>query len=283
MKHIIDDIYKMFSDEMPEVTDEWADHLGEQIAKMLKDRLQEQRNEYKLRLSSLGSGNRKLWYSVREGIPKEPLLPATRIKFLFGDIIELMYIALVRLSGHEVTHEQEEVHLNGIKGHIDCLVDGGLVDVKSAASFSFKKFSEDKLHESDAFGYYSQLAAYAEAGGFIPAGWLVMDKQLGHLCFAQAKPQFLPDMDARSKEVIEIVKQETEPEPCAPPAPDGKSGNMKLATVCSYCAFKQHCWRESNGGHGLRAFLYSTGPRFLTNVTKLPNVPEVTKEFKNDS
>jgi hypothetical protein len=52
--------------------------------------------------------------------------------------------------------------------------------------------------------------------------------------------------------------------------PDGKSGNMKLDTQCSYCAFKDMCWP------GLRTFLYSGKPRFLTEVVREPKVEEVT-------
>jgi len=278
MYDVVKDIYALFDEEHLEVSDEWCEQLGNNIAKMLKGRLQEQQREYKLRMSSLGQGDRKLWYSVRESTPKESLRPETRIKFLYGDIIEEVYIALIRLAGHEVSKEQEEVELHGIKGHIDCLVDGKLVDIKSAASFSFNKFKDETLYSNDPFGYYAQLSAYSEAGDFEPAGWLVMDKQLGKLCFSKAMQAHLPDMGARAAFVKEMVKRDSEPEPCALPVADGKGGNMKLATTCSYCDFKKHCWRNSNGGQGLRTFIYSTGPRYLTEVRSLPKVQELIGE-----
>ncbi len=53
--------------------------------------------------------------------------------------------------------------------------------------------------------------------------------------------------------------------------PDGKSGNMQLCMECRYCEYKHTCWP------GLRTFLYSGGPRFLTKVVKEPDVPEVKK------
>lgn len=274
MKEIVEDIYNLI-DKGITPSDDWCENIGKEVGNMLKQRLGERQDEYKLRMSSLGKGDRQLWYSVRPEIPKEELRPDTRLKFLFGDLIEILYIGLIRLAGHEVTHEQETVELNGIKGHIDCLVNGKLVDIKSAATFSFQKFQKEELQKDDPFGYYAQLSAYAEAMGVEAAGWFVMDKQMGKLCFSQAFPAYLPDMDRRSKEVIEMVQEEYEPEKCYQPVPDGQSGNMKLHTTCSYCAFKQHCWRDSNSGHGLRTFLYSTGPRFLTQVISLPKVAEV--------
>jgi len=279
MRQVVEDIYKVLLDP-PEISDEWCEELGTQIASMLKDRLQEREEKYSLRLSSLGRGNRYLWYSVRDTIPKEELRPETRLKFLFGDVIELLYIALIELAGHEVSHEQEEVEINGIKGHIDCLVDGKLVDIKSTSTFSFAKFDKETLHmpDKDPFGYYAQLSAYAFATGYEPAGWLVMDKQLGKLCFSPVHEEHLPDMEERVDKIKDVVAQPGEPAPCAYPVPDGKSGNQKLPTVCSYCPYKFHCWRDSNNGHGLRTFLYSSGPVFLTHVARLPKVPEITNQ-----
>jgi hypothetical protein len=50
---------------------------------------------------------------------------------------------------------------------------------------------------------------------------------------------------------------------------------MKLATACSFCDFKKHCWSSSNNGAGLRAFKYSNGVRYLTSVASTPDVEEV--------
>jgi len=273
MKQIIQDIYKTVSNP-PEISDEWVDDLASNIANVIKTNLKPRSVDYKPRMSALGRGDRYIWYSTRP-TPKEQLRPEVLIKFLFGHLIEEMLLSLVKLSGYTVSHEQEELELNGIKGHIDCLIDGKLIDVKSASSFSFKKFKSGELHLQDAFGYYAQLAAYAQAGNYDAAGWLVMDKQLGHLCFANAIPFCLPDMDKRTKEVNEVVASFEEPDYCNEPVEDGKSGNMKLAVGCSYCDFKIHCYRNSNHGNGLRKFAYSNGVRYLTTVVKEPNVVEL--------
>ena len=67
-----------------------------------------------------------------------------------------------------------------------------------------------------------------------------------------------------------MVKQPEPPEKCYEPKPDGKSGNMKLDIGCSYCAYNKACWPD------LRAFAYSTGPRFLTEVVNEPKVQEIS-------
>jgi len=279
MQEVIKDIEALFDDGVVP-SDEWCEDLGHNIASMLKERLAERQDDKNLRMSSLGRGNRYLWYTTRD-IKKEKLTASTRIKFLYGDIIELLFISLIRLSGHEVANEQMEVELNGIKGHIDCTVDGELVDIKSASSFSYIKFKDGKLsgEGNDPFGYYAQLSAYAEASGFKPAGWLVMDKQLGKLCFSKAQEWAMPDMMERSETVKEVVAQSQEPSPCAEPVAAGKSGNRKLPVTCSYCQFKEHCWRNTNQGHGLRVFAYASSIEFLTHVERLPKVPEITTKY----
>lgn len=275
MKPIIDKIYTLIQNPA-DVPEAWSKELGDSIGTMLRDRLQEKPRDNVLRMSNLGRGNRFLWYEVRPETPQEELRPEVRLKFMFGDIIELVFIALIKLVGHKVTHEQAEVELDGIKGHIDCLVDGELIDVKSASSFSFIKFKKEELQMNDPFGYYPQLAAYAQSMKVPAAGWLVWDKQLGHMCFSRAFEQYLPDMKLRIAEVKEKVAQRDEPAPCAYPVAEGKAGNMKLATTCSYCKFNIHCWRESNEGHGLRTFLYAKGVVHFTHIALLPKVPEVT-------
>ena len=76
-------------------------------------------------------------------------------------------------------------------------------------------------------------------------------------------------MKDKIKHIKKVVKQKAPPEVCYEAVPEGKSGNMKLAVGCSYCAYKKTCWPN------LRAFLYSTGPRYLTEVKNEPKVQEI--------
>ena len=161
---------------------------------------------------------------------------------------------------------------------MDCKIDGVVTDVKSVSSYGFKKFKDGTLAYDDPFGYVAQIKGYAEAEGQTSFGWLAMDKQNGHLTYlmydqedtqAPVYEKIGFDITDRIEHVQEMVKQPEAPEHCYDPKPDGKSGNMKLDIGCSYCAYKKTCWP------GLRAFSYSTGPRFLTEVVNEPKVQEI--------
>ena len=146
------------------------------------------------------------------------------------------------------------------------------MDVKSASAFGYKKFEEGRVTEDDPFGYVDQLAGYASV--LTPgedAAWFANDKVHGDLCVSPLRSTVIRHHDpaVRIRHLRDVVESETPPELCYEPKPDGKSGNLKLDTGCSYCKHKYRCYP------GLRTFLYSTGPRFLTKVVREPDVPEV--------
>jgi hypothetical protein len=263
---LIDDIYGVFDKETT-VPPEEARAFGERLGALLSARLGRQDKQY-LRLSNLGSSClRQLWYRVHAPELGEPLSGPARIKFLIGDITEAVVLFLARLAGHDVRDEQHEVELNGVKGHIDAVVDDTLVDVKSASPFSFKKFEAGLTPETDAFGYLTQLGSYGKAKGHKKGAFLAVDKVLGNLTLDKHD---LPDIDyERRIEVVRDVLAAPEPPPRAfEDKPDGKSGNRKLGVECSYCSHKDLCWP------GLRTFNYGRGPTFLTHVAREPRVDE---------
>ena len=131
-------------------------------AELVKALSEEYVSAGRMRLSAIGKKDRQLWYDYN-GYDKEPLSTATRIKFLLGHIIEELTLFLVREAGHEVTMCQEEVKVNGVKGHIDAMIDGELVDVKSASPYGFRKFHNGSLKNDDPFGYIYQISSYAKA------------------------------------------------------------------------------------------------------------------------
>lgn len=226
-------------------------------------------------MSNIGKGARQLWYDKNYG--REEDLPAhTLIKFMFGDIIEQLVLFLATQSGHKVTEHQAEVVLDGIKGHIDADIDGVTVDVKSASTYSFKKFADGSLIDNDNFGYIPQISGYAKARDTSGA-FLAVDKQHGHIAYLPFTKAELAvfDVGSRIEYIKKAVEEPTEPERCYSDEEYGKSGNRSLGTNCGYCAHKKRCWADSNDGLGLRTFLYSSGPVFLTNVVKEPNVYEV--------
>jgi hypothetical protein len=262
-----------------EVTKEQADQFGAALSKIISDRLTErkegERREFTLRMSNIGKGARQLWYDKRYG--KEEDLPAhTLVKFMFGDIIEQLVLFLASASGHAVTHHQAEVSRGGIKGHIDADIDGVTVDVKSASPHSFRKFETGSLVENDPFGYIEQIAGYSKARD-TEGAFLAVDKQNGHIAYLPFTKDELNvfDVDSRIEYIKKAVDQPEPPERCYPDEEYGKSGNRALGVNCSYCSHKRRCWASSNGGLGLRTFLYSSGPVFFTEVKSEPKVHEV--------
>ena len=282
---LVDDIYRMIdTKEIPDGVpiEQVINDFGENVKQILRNNITESKfDKRKLRMSNIGKKDRQLWYSYN-GYKGEELMPHTRIKFLYGHLIEEMVLALTKLSGHDVTHEQKQVEVQGIKGSMDCKIDGVLTDVKSASPYGFKKFKDGSLINDDPFGYVDQIKGYAHAENTTDVGWLVMDKTNGHLTYLKydmadesqwywAKLNFFSIVE-RIKAIKNIVKLSKPPKRCYEPVPDGKSGNMKLPVGCSYCAYKYECW------DGLRTFIYANGPRYLVEVENLPNVIEVDKD-----
>ena len=283
---LVEDIYQMIDTKKIEFgvdVDKIIDDFGENVKRILKDNITEHEfDRRKLRMSNIGKQDRQLWYSYN-GYEGEKLMPHTRIKFLYGHLIEEMVLALAKLSGHNVTDEQKKAEVDGIKGSMDCKIDGVLTDVKSSSPYGFKKFKDGSLINDDPFGYVDQIKGYAHSEGENQFGWLVMDKTNGHLTYLKydmadesqwywSKLNFF-SIAERIKNIKRVVKSETPPERCYEPVADGKSGNMKLGVGCSYCAYKHECW-----GDDLRTFIYANGPRFLVKVENTPNVIEVDKD-----
>jgi hypothetical protein len=277
---LVADIYNLF--DKPE---NWnpdpsnVERFGQRLAQHIANRSSEVRGKPTLRLSNLGVPDRKLWYSVNQPDTAEKLRPEVRVKFLFGDILEELLLFLAEEAGHDVKGQQDKLNVSGVVGHRDAVIDGRVVDVKSASSYSFKKFDSHGLAGDDPFGYIDQLGSYLAGSAGDPlvtepdvGSFLVIDKQLGHITL-DTHPKTDMNYDelvAHKKAVLDLPEPPTEL--CYEPVPDGKSGNLKLPVGCSYCSFKWQCHPE------LRAFLYSTGPVYLTKVERAPKVVEITKD-----
>jgi len=275
---LVEDILGLFSTEPHEADAANVSALGEQIAQTVAARLAEAPRPGTLRMSNLGKGDRQIWYEVKGGADKEEIGPETKIKFLFGDIWESIMLFLAKEAGHDVSHEQAEVEIDGVVGHMDAVIDGVVVDVKTASKFAFQKFAKGTLKEDDAFGYYEQLGAYSHALGGIDGAWLAVEKEQGKLTLLKADKSEFDELNipARVTHLKEVLDDTEPPERCYEPVEHGKSGNMALGVNCSYCPFKATCWADANDGIGLRTFIYSKGPVHLTHVVKEPDVYEVT-------
>lgn len=248
--------------------------------------------------SELGEAcNRKLWYKFHLGSDAEPIDGAAKFKFTYGHVIEEMALTYAVAAGYDVKDKQyllSEVLANGwiVRGRIDGAVSRGdgprfVVDVKSCSSAAFTKYSFSGPELSlgvDSFGYNQQLLFYDNNIAQLPSyvesdmGWksgefLFIDKQLGKMR-SMGYPRTMASAagyrNTKGGEGFAMAMASTTPPHRGfADSVDGASGNRKLGMHCSYCQFKTTCWP------GLRAFKYSTGPRFLTKVAKAPAVPEI--------
>ncbi len=281
IKTLIPDIIDLFNPKTTHDVDiksfeKFADGLYQVFTKQFKAR--DDKREPELYMSNVGRKcKRQLWYMMNRPFLATKLRPETYMKFLFGDIYEALLLFLAREAGHTVEGEQDSMVIANVRGRRDAIIDGHLVDVKSASSRSFDKFNDGKLAEGDdPFGYIDQLNLYLHSGETDPlvkdksnASFFVVDKQMGKLALSTI-PKNSKDYPKEITELREIIAKDTPPDRPFVAVPDGKSGNMKLGVNCSYCDFNKTCWP------GLRTFIYSNGPRYLTNVERTPDVPELT-------
>jgi len=252
----------------------FLNNLKELLIKRLSKRNPDEPISETMRMSKLGVPNRKLWYEHHTEKQRTPVNGS--LKFLYGDIIEQLIFFLLREAGHTVEEEQQEVVIDGIVGHKDAKVDGYTVDVKSTSSFAHKKFATGQLYKDDPFGYTAQLSAYMYADNNPLGAFIAVNKENGQVTILKLNGIDTIHPPTRIKEIREVLAR-TEPpaEKCYAPEPMGKSGNLELATSCSYCPFKDKCWKDSNGGIGIRRFEYASGIKELVHVAETPRVPEV--------
>lgn len=267
---LAEDIYSLLEKGTEEDISAKAKEFGERLSALIIDRLKPKEEKRTLRMSNVGKPDRMLWYEVNSKIQKEQFNGPTYLKFLYGDLIEEIVLFLAEVSGHSVSDRQRQVNVDGIVGHIDAVVDGVLIDVKSTSPYAFKKFKDGTLRNDDPFAYLPQLSGYLQGTGIKDGAYVAVDKQNGNITVMTLEDQDQVDILSRISHIKEVVKKDTPPERCFPTEPMGKSGNRKLSAGCSYCPFKLECWKDV----GLRKFIYSTGPVWLTHVEEEPKVYE---------
>lgn len=272
LEDLPDKVYQLFDPDTDHiVSEDNLDTFCTNLKEGLRSRLRKQEERGGLRFSSLGKKDRQLWYEAK-GYDKEKLTGKTFLKFQYGHVIEELLLFLIKEAGYEVDNEQAEVECNGVLGHTDCTVNGIVVDVKSASPYGFQKFKNGTVIDDDPFGYIQQLSGYSTClTPGEPAAFIAFDKVSGEICVSEVGRSIITDHPPgpRIDHLKTVIDSDIPPERCYEPVEMGKSGNMKLPTGCSYCAFKASCWPEA------RMFIYSSGPVWLSKVVKTPDVYEV--------
>jgi hypothetical protein len=267
---LVADMYSVVSGGIPNATsntnvsvsyDKWFTPRGNE------------RDEKVLYFSEVGTPcPRQLWYKYNA--PEIATKPDGNLllKFFYGDILEELVLNVAESAGHKVEAKQERVlyEVGGgwyVRGRIDAVIDGVVVDVKSVTKYSEEKFKGGLV--DDPFGYYQQLNGYAAALNNDTAGFVTIQKELGHINYypIQVDKGFFAQ---QADFAVETVTSNIAEIPRLEAVPQSKtSKNKKLCTACSYCSFKGECWPE------MRTFLYSNGPEFLVEVVDVPRVMEV--------
>ena len=148
IKDINNVLTNISSGKAPDVKEEQIDKFLNNTKLALLDWLQPRKSSGKeLRMSVIGRPARQLWYDkhLKRDDKEEVYDPATQLKFLYGHLLEHLLLFLVDVAGHKVTDQQKKVQVEDVNGHMDCKIDGEVVDVKSASAMSFKKFKYGTL------------------------------------------------------------------------------------------------------------------------------------------
>ncbi len=271
---LVEDIYHILQHGVKPST-EAVERLGRDLATTIAEHLEAPTRppeaQY-LRMSNIGKNPTQLWHDINGSIDTNGPKPSDRLRFLYGSILELLALFLAAEANHSVTDRQRTVEVDGVKGSIDACIDGEVVDVKSASSRAFNKFSsESSLRAENSFGYIEQISGYANALAKTTGWFLAINKETGEL---QLTPVQVDDVRPRIKSLREMLGR-PEPPPCEGDIEFGQSGNRILGFPCAFCKHKDKCWKDANGGRGLRTFKYSNGIKYFTKIEKEPNVEEV--------
>jgi hypothetical protein len=226
-----------------------------------------------------------MWYEFNSQKERKPIDAQLVSMFAYGHLIEAMMLLFARHAGHTVERQQEEVELHGILGHIDCFIDGELVDVKGMSQYGFKKFKDGTILQQDDYGYISQICGYGDALEAANRFFFVFEKSNSDMCLFEVPKSHHVDAGAKIDRLKVVIEMDEPPEErCFEPVPiskTDKSGNLMLDKGCKWCDYKEECWSHTNNGKGLRVFAYSNELRYLTHVEKEPRVNEVFP-FKKD-
>jgi|SRR5882672_280444 len=265
------------------LTEVLAKELGDATSRSIGEQFSEKQKAPSLRLSGMGPRCPKaLWHSIHTPGEAEPLPHWAEAKFSLGHFQEAYGITLAKAAGHKVEGEQHECHLDGVKGHVDAIVDGCVVDFKSCSGRQYQKYKSGDigLEGNDSFGFLCQLDGYVTACGqddlvhVKDKGYIfAMHKELGHVCLYEHRTR-PASIRERITQYRSVVERKHPPECTCKTVQHGASGNIGLDTRASYEAYKWCCFPK------LRCFIYANGPAYLTRVVRLPDVPEVGRDGK---
>ena len=247
----------------PETIEEFKEACGKALEKQFNEKA-----EWRMRMSGLGKPLCQQQLD-KKGKEKE-LQYNTIIKFLMGDLLEAVAIAVMRGAGINLEKIQEPVKLKvgdtELGGTYDVKIDGKVWDIKSASPSSFMgKFGEfgsyNKIKNDDPFGYIMQGHLYGEADNSPFGGWIAVNKVTGEFAVCEApvnQEEDRKEMLQTATENIKVLESNKKfeklfheiPETYVPKSGKQKgirieTGNTTLESICGYCDFRKHCWPKA--------------------------------------
>ena len=227
--------------------------IADDVAKSLRRQFCERRGGtggFTLRASNVGRPACQLWYQKNKPEKEAPLHTTFLVRMVFGDMVEALFKGLLREAGvsyKEPKRIQATIGDTEISGEYDLIVDGAVDDIKSTSPWSYNnKFTDGKnLEKDDPFGYVGQLAVYSTGANVPAGGWWVVNQASGQFKYVA--------YESDTKEVVKKLAATADKvnsnkfERCFKPEAEffrsKPTGNYKLTRQCSFCSFKQDCWK----------------------------------------
>ena len=260
-----------------EVNEELVEEFGE-LAKDAFRKLYNQPDKFTLRMSAIGRPFCQQWMAKNDQ-PKGSSSYYEPMKFLIGDLIECA--AIVILKGAQVnverTSQAVSMAIGGIQleGTYDVKIDGAIYDIKSASPYAFtNKFNSfnpfKNILDDDPFGYVNQGYLYAEADKSKFGGWIAINKSTGEWAVAETpildstyKKIALANAEKNIKDLIDNKEFSRDFKSVEETFRKKKTGKRYLGITCSYCPYKEECWKEEGLVHKPQPASKAKHPRWF--------------------
>ena len=235
------------------LTTEYLEHVAKRVN---KDRKQ----GFTLRMSTIGRPLCQLQHEHNKTLAEPRNEYQRQYTFMVGDMSELWLMMIMKAAGIPVDdydiHTSVELYKTNIQGTVDIVIAGGIWDIKTTSSASFKKYTDfggfSNLVEDDPFGYVVQGVLYSKALGLPFKGWIILNKNTGDIdiCetpinFSEYEKSALEKAEIAVKTIIENLpfqKQFTDEEETFKKK---ITGNRILGKTCSWCDYVKACWPQA--------------------------------------
>ena len=225
----------------------------------IKQFVDERETKFKTRMSNIGKPLCQLQME-KKGAPTETPPYNAKMRFIFGDLIEALAVAILKASGIKIEEFQKKVKYkfdkDKIDGTYDVKIQNRIWDIKSASPYSFKyKFGDaggfDAIVNDDPFGYVSQGYLYAKADGVNFGGWITINKSTGEWSVVETPVSDEMHSKKAIKQAKDNLKALNDDAPFKRLYKDKEeyfnrkpTGNKVLGLECSFCPYKKSCWED---------------------------------------